>query len=330
MRMAAFKLAFPLALLSGSALADCGTVSIAGMSWQSGEIAAELDKFILTEGYGCDAQIVSADTITAFTSMIERGEPSIVPEAWENVAPKLMQDGIREGRVVELGPILLDGGLNGWFMPRYIQEAHPDIKTVADALAHPELFPSPEDPSKGGFYGAPSGWGAATITSQLFKAFGFSQKGFELIDPGSSAGLDSALLRAYENRKGWLGYYYSPTGLLAKVDMVKVDFGVPEDREEWTRCTSVADCPDPKPNAWPVERVTTMVSKTFADAADPAVIGYLKARSWSNDTLNSVMAWTTDNQGTGKDGALHFLQTRSDLWKAWVGPEVAARIEAAL
>jgi glycine betaine/proline transport system substrate-binding protein len=73
-----------------------------------------------------------------------------------------------------------------------------------------------------------------------------------------------------------------------------------------------------------------MVSKTFADAADPAVIGDLKARSWNNETLNAAMAWTMDNRRTGKDGALHFLQTRPDLWKPWVRSDVAQRVQASL
>ncbi len=42
--------------------ADCGDVTIASMNWQSAEVLASLDKFILTEGYGCNAEIIQGDT----------------------------------------------------------------------------------------------------------------------------------------------------------------------------------------------------------------------------------------------------------------------------
>nr|WP_237168691.1 glycine betaine ABC transporter substrate-binding protein [Paracoccus shandongensis] len=82
--------------------------------------------------------------------------------------------------------------------------------------------------------------------------------------------------------------------------MVRVDFGVPLDQAEWDRCTAVADCADPKPNGWPADEVLTPVVRDFADKTDPAVIEYLSRRSGSNDAVNALMAWMTDNQATGK------------------------------
>ena len=41
---------------------------------------------------------------------------------------------------------------------------------------------------------------------------------------------------------------------------------------------------------------------------------YLKKRSWSNETVNKLMAWMTDNQATGEDGAKHFLKENEALW----------------
>ncbi|MCG5480717.1 MAG: hypothetical protein KK478_16940 [Ensifer alkalisoli] len=53
--------------------ADCGEVTIASMNWQSAEVLASLDKFILTEGYGCDVSIIQGDTVPTITSMTEKG-----------------------------------------------------------------------------------------------------------------------------------------------------------------------------------------------------------------------------------------------------------------
>lgn len=78
---------------------------------------------------------------------------------------------------------------------------------MQDALAHPELFPSPEDASKGAIYNGAQGWGATVITGNLFKACGAEAAGFTLVDSGSAAGLDASIAKAYETQSGWLGFY---------------------------------------------------------------------------------------------------------------------------
>ncbi|TGP82955.1 ABC transporter substrate-binding protein, partial [bacterium M00.F.Ca.ET.222.01.1.1] len=79
--------------------------------------------------------------------------------------------GADEGRVKRVGTGISDGSVSGWWVPKYVIDAHPDIKTVDDALKHPDLFPAAEDPSKGGIIQGPQGWGDTVVTSQLFKAF---------------------------------------------------------------------------------------------------------------------------------------------------------------
>jgi glycine betaine/proline transport system substrate-binding protein len=111
--------------------------------------------------------------------------------------------------------------------------------------------------------------------------------------------------------------------------MVKLDHGVASDPAEWKRCNTVADCPDPKRNDWPQDKVETLVSKTFADRAGP-VMDYLKARSWTNATVNKLLAWMTDNQATGEEGAKYFLKNAPDVWTAWVSPEVAEKVKKAV
>lgn len=308
---------------------SCGTVTIANMNWQSAEVLANVDKLILEKGYGCDAQLVVGDTVPSITSMVEKGEPDVAPEAWIDLLPEVATRGISEGKVIVAGKSLVEGGQQGIFIPKYVADAHPDIKTVEDALKHPELFPAPEDPSKGGLYNGPQGWGSAVVVAQLFKAFGAADKNFALIDPGSAAGLDASMVKAQTRKEGWLGQYWTPTSMLGKYEFVRLDNGVPHDPAEWKRCTTVADCPDPKPNAWPTDRVMVLVSKKMADAGGPE-FDYLKNRSWKNADLNKLLAWMTDNQASGEDGAKQFLKENESVWKAWVSPEAAEKIKAGL
>jgi ABC-type proline/glycine betaine transport system substrate-binding protein len=89
--------------------------------------------------------------------------------------------------------------------------------------------------------------------------------------PARQQGLDGSIAKAYEAKQPWVGYYWAPTALLGKYQMVKLGYGAEYNAEEWKRCTSVADCADPKENAWPADNVETLVTKTFADRAGPEV-----------------------------------------------------------
>lgn len=321
------------ALLGGASVAsaaECGSVTIASMNWQSAEVLSNVDRFILNEGYGCSADITVGDTVPTITSMAERGQPDIAPEAWIDLVPEVVERGLAEDRIVKIGSPLPEGGVQGWWIPKYLAEANPDIKTISDALEHPELFPDAEDPSKGAILNGPQGWGGTVVTTQFYKAFEAEKAGFKLVDTGSAAGLDGAIARGYEREQGFLAYYWAPTALLGKYEMVRLEEGVERDEAEWARCNTVADCADPKINAWPIDTVVTLVAKSFSERVDPEVLAYLEKRSWSNETVSQLMAWMTDNQATGEDGARQFLKENKDMWSSWVSPEAAEKIEAAL
>ncbi len=310
--------------------AECGHVTLASMNWQSAEVLSSIDKLILTEGYGCNVDVMVGDTVPTITSMAEKGEPDVAPEAWVDLLPEVVKRGTDEGRIIQVGKPFEDGGVQGWWVPKYFADAHPEIKSIPDLLEHPDLIPDPEDPSKGAIYNGPQGWGGTVVTAQFFKAYDAEAKGWRLVDTGSAAGLDGSIAKAYERQEGWAGYYWAPTALLGKYDMVKLDYGAEHDEAEWKRCNTVAECPDPKPNAWPIDTIVTLVAKSFSERVDPEVIDYFDKRMLANDAINKLMAWMTDNQATGDDGAKYFLQENPDVWKAWVSADAATKIEAAL
>src|SRR5690606_42085506 len=90
------------ALAAAPALAqeECGDLSLSNMNWQSAEVPAALDQFILNNGYGCNAEIVAGDTVPSITSLIERGRPEVVPEAWVNLLPDLVEQAKADGKIV--------------------------------------------------------------------------------------------------------------------------------------------------------------------------------------------------------------------------------------
>ncbi len=321
--------ALTLLMAANVSASECGSVTIADMNWNSASLLANIDRFILEHGYDCEAELVPGDTTPTAISMIEKGRPDIVPEMWTNSVKEAMEKGISEGRLSYAGNALIDGGEEGFWIPKYLLEAHPELKTIAGIMKHPELFKHPENSAAGGFYGCPSGWACQATTSNLFRALNLADAGFELIDPGSSAGLSGAIVKAYERKEGWFGYYWAPTAVLGKYDMVKVDFGVDFDEKEFLSCTTQQECQNPKVTDYPIAPVYTVTSGEFA-AKNKMVMQYLQQRGLTNESMNQLLAWMENEQADGEDGMYHFLENYPDVWQTWLPKEQADKVAAAL
>ncbi len=311
------------------AASGCGKVTVANMNWQSAEVLANIDSIILDKGYGCQVELVPGDTMPTLTAMMEKGQPDVAPEGWVNAVREPLDAAVKEGRLHYAALALTDGGVEGFWIPKYVADAHPNIKTLDDALKHPELFPSAENKGKGAVHNCPSGWNCQLSTANAFKAWGAADKGFVLLDTGSAAGLDGSIAKAYERKEGWLGYYWGPTAILGKYDMVRLEAGVPNDKAAWDSCNSKADCANPTKNDWPKAEVYTVVTDRFQKAGGPAV-EYLNKRAWGNGTVNALLSWMSDNQASGADGAMHFLKTQPEVWSTWVPADVAEKIKSSL
>ena len=320
-----------LSMLMGATAqaAECGKVTIADMNWSSASFIANVDQFILSNGFGCDAELVPGDTMPTITSMVEKSQPDIAPEIWSNSAKEVLDKAIKEEKLVYAGDSLSDGGNEGFWVPAYLVAQYPELKTIEGVKKHPELFKHPEDPEVGGFYGCPAGWNCQISAVNLFKALELEKSGFEIIDPGSSAGLSGSIAKAYERKEGWFGYYWAPTALLGKYDMVKVDFGTGVDEEEFLTCTAIDGCKDPKVTMYPKAPVATMVTAKFAPT-NPDVVAYLSKRSFTNDEMNKLLAWMEDEQATAEDAMYYFLEAHPEKWKAWLPADVAGKVAAKL
>ena len=166
-------------------------------------------------------------------------------------------------------------------------------------------------------------------TGNLFNALKLKEAGFDLIDPGSGAGLAGAIAKAYERKQPWFGYYWAPTSVLGKYKMVKVDFGSGIDEKHYNECISQADCQDPKVTMYPSSPVHTVTTEGFAARA-PEAYTYLGRRAFRNAQTNELLAWMEENQADGDIAMEHFLKNYESTWTPWVSKEVAARVKQAL
>jgi glycine betaine/proline transport system substrate-binding protein len=310
----------------------CGSLTIAEMNWASAELVANVDKIILEEGYGCEVELVPGATSTTFASMDEKGQPDVAGELWTNAVEQPLKIAVDEGRLhkVNTGPITGLG--EGWWIPSYTAEKYPEItKDINALLARPDLFPHPEDPSKGALVGCPAGWGCQLATDSLFRAFEMEKKGWLLVDPGSSAGLDGSMTKAVDRGENWLGYYWKPTSLIARNRMVPVDMGPWGGDDNWHGCVVKAeqDCADPKPSHWVESSVNTVITDRFKNEGGIA-IDYLSKRVFPGSVMDEMLVYMLNNQAGGEDAAHAFLAQHKDVWTTWVSAEAAAKIKASM
>ena len=324
--IAVAAVALTLALVSGVALAECGKVTIGEMNWNSARVIANLEKFILEAGYGCAVELMQTATVPAMTSLIEKGEPDIASEIWPNSVRESFEKGVAEGRIVAAGNVLSDGGVEAWWVPAYFAEAHPEIRTLRQVMDNAQLFPDPEEPSKGRFYNCLSGWACKIINTNLFRAYGLGEA-FNNFDPGSAEGLASALAKAYERQEPWFGYYWAPTAILGKYPMVMIELDDYDAKGH--ACNIMENCDTPHAGRYPPSDVLAVTTKAFADS-HPDEFAFLGKISIPNDVMNAVLAWGEDNQAEGNEMAGYFIVNHEALWSSWLPVDVAAKVKAAL
>ena len=315
--------------VSTSFAAECGKITIAEMNWNSASLMANVDQFILANGYDCNAELVPGDTMPTGTSMIEKGQPDIAPELWTNSMKAALTKGVDEGRLKIAVKSLSDGGEEAFWVPKYMVDEMPELATIEGIRQHADQFEHPEDPSKSAFYGCPAGWNCQITARNLFNALKLDESNFELIDPGSGAGLSGSIARAYERQQPWFGYYWAPTAILGKYEMVKVDFGSGIDEQHYIDCISMDDCLEPKATMYPPSPVYTVTTAEFAERA-PNAYAYLSNRSFTNVQMNNLLAWMEDNQADGKYAAENFMFEHEDIWSKWVSEDVKVKLNKAL
>ena len=309
---------------------DC-KFQMADMNWPSATLMANVDKFILEEGYDCKIELVPGATTATFITMNEKGKPHVAPELWTNAIAGLLHKALEEGRLFSAikGPITELG--EGWWITPHTLKNYPELKTVLDILERPDLFPAKEDKSKGAFIGCPAGWGCQLANQSLFIAFEMEKKGWMLVDPGSQAGLDGSMSKAAERGDNWFGYYWSPTSLIGKYNMKLMDFGVPfAGSKNWDDCIAKGpeECIEPKPSAWTESIVQTVVTSEIKEMTE--VMNYFGKRIFPGSIMNSMLVYMEENQAQGADGAIEFLEKHPEIWINWITFEAAKKIKKAL
>jgi len=302
-------------------------VVFAGMDWQSNAFHTAVAQKVLEAGYNCKTDVLPGTTIPLLQG-VAQGDIDVVMEVWKDNVTEVWNRGLRRRQVVELGTNFPDA-VQGWYVPRYLVEGSdavaPGLKAVSDLPAYKALFVDPEEPQKGRFYNCIAGWNCEVINSAKLKAYGLDDY-FTNFRPGTGAALAAAIASAFIREKPIVTYYWGPTWVLGKYDMVMLD----EPLYETEVFTALATSDDPvRATAYPVVEVVIGANRRFAEQA-PTIIAFLKRYETDAALVSDALAYMEETAGTAEDAANNFLNTRFDLWSSWVDESTASRIRESL
>lgn len=309
---------------------ECGTdekITIAEMTWLSAATLANVADIIIGKGYGCNTEIVPGDTVPTLTSMAAKGEPKIAPEMWVSTGEAIWEKAVTSGRVFKAADTFTNGGREGWWVPDYIWEAHPDLRSIEDLKRYAKLFEEPGSNGKGRLYGCPPGWACEIINTNLFKALELEKYGWELFSPGSGANLKASIARKVKRKQPIVSYYWEPTAVIGKFNLQRLEMP-PYDPEKF-KCLTDPNCPNPQVTGWPKAEVAVAVATDLREKA-PNVVAFLSKFTVPNDVVNKILAWGDDNSASPEEVAIYFFQNYPDIWMSWVPEDVAARVKAEL
>ncbi|GGM05895.1 histidine ABC transporter substrate-binding protein [Pseudomonas asuensis] len=283
-------------------------VKFAGVNWESGMLLTELMSIVLKEGYGCKTDSIPGNSIT-LESALSSNDIQVFAEEWIGRS-EVWNKAADAGKVVGVGAPI-KGATEGWYVPRYLIEGEdakaPDLKAISGLSKYANLFRDPEEPGKGRFYNCPAGWTCELENTEMLKRYGLDDT-FTNFRPGTGPALDAAIVSAVKRKQPILTYYWSPTPLLGRVDLVKLD-SKPGDERAIT--------------------VKVGLSKPFHESA-PELVAVLEKVNVPIDLLNKTLADQAERKQDAPTAAKAFLKAHPKIWHAWVDAAAVQKIEASL
>lgn len=292
------------------------TITFADVGWDSIKLNNALAGLVAEEVFGYTWQETPGSTPISHEALVA-GEVDVHMEEWtDNIAS--YQADLDAGKFVELG-INFNDNYQGFYIPRYVAEQYPDLKTVQDLARYPQLFPDPEDPDRGIIYGGIAGWEITEIMDKKVSAYGLDQY-YNYFVSGSDAILNTAMTSAWDKQEPIVAYYWEPTWLLGMYDFVLLE-DTPYDPATYQ--DGIGACP--------AVTVTVAVSNDFA-ASNPEYCAFLSNYHMSSALISEALAYIQQTGSSDYGDAARWLLTEShpELIDEWLEPAQAETLRAAL
>ena len=291
------------------------TIVFADVGWDSIKLNNALAGTVAEKVFGYKWIETPGSTPIMHEALI-KGDIDVHMEEWTDNIPPYAAD-LAAGKFKELGVNFSDN-MQGFYIPRYVADEYPELKTVRDLERYVQLFPDPEDSSRGIIYGGITGWEITEIMAKKTALYGLDSY-YNYFESGSDAILSTAMTSAWDKRQPIVAYYWEPTWLLGKYDFVLLE-DEPYDPERYQ--DGYGACPS--------VRVTVAVSNTLAET-NTEFCEFLSRYRMSSAIISEALAYIDDTGASYEKAALWLLKdAHPELADEWLSLEQAQTLRAAL
>ncbi|QXH44796.1 ABC transporter substrate-binding protein [Pseudomonas xanthosomatis] len=331
--LAGLLLALGLASADSAAAAEQpAPIHFGAITWESGALTTEILRLIVEHGYDLPTDTLPGSTVSMEVALA-RNDLQVIAEEWAGRSPAWVK-AEQAGAVFALGDTVKNAE-EGWWVPAYVIKGDParklaplapDLRSVDDLKRHAKLFDDPEAPGKGRFLNSPSGWTSEIVNTQKLKAYGLDAL-YNNFRTGSGAALDAEIAAQIKRGKPVLFYYWSPTPLMGRYDLVRLEEPA-FDNAAWATLTDPAN-PNPKGSRSLPAKLSIGVSKAFRDA-NPELVAVFEQVDLPIGLLNKTLAHMAETRQAPRQAAQAFLREHPEVWQAWLPAERAAKVKAGL
>lgn len=154
-------------------------------------------------------------------------------------------------------------------------------------------------------YAGSQAWTALEYSESLFEAEELGSF-FEQVVSQSGAEHALSLLEAYQQKRPWIGYYWSPSILFGSLDMVEVEG-----------------------TDFPPISIRSLVHEDLREKA-PELVEFFDKFSISTKNSSELLAVMDETGWESERVARWFLQNKPEIWSPWIGKDSQEMVKAAL
>jgi glycine betaine/proline transport system substrate-binding protein len=297
-----------------AAPAPCGgeTITIARMQWPSAELLAEIHARLIRQSFGCAAEVVPGDLAATASSMGVNGRPAVAPELWITRVAEIWNGALKGQEVRQAGSSYVEPVFEGWFVPDYEAEAHPEVLTIEGLKARAADFAVNGRPR---FISCPPDWGCAIVNRNLLRANGLAEL-YDVVEPANRFELDTLIAEAVSRKEPLLFYYWQPNAVLAQFGFRSVELGA-YNKDNFL-CLGRIACAGPLPSGFPPDPVIIALAQwVYLEAPD--VAAYFQRAKMPFAEMNALLQNLNEPGATVAAVADAFVAARGEIWQQWVG-----------
>ena len=199
----------------------------ADLNWNSAQVHNRIAGFILINGYGYEVDYIPHQSVSGLKAVID-GTVDINMEVWVELQHEIYSKALVAGKILDLGPNFKNAW-QGWIVPSYvvkgdpnrgIQAVAPDLVDVDDLQRYWKVFQDQQMPTKGRFHNCVSGTECAMVSERKILSYGLDV--YFNIYSHPELGSDFELIESLEQGRPWLGYYWTPSWIMGKYDMIPI------------------------------------------------------------------------------------------------------------